>query len=224
MRFSNAKFFEECDINTPKFDSCLTKSFNDLRPLFKTGLPSLGVAPFDPHRSPYIEQRRGGSLLNYKLVLTNVSEYGWTQSEVTKTRLDKKRNRIVYSQYFPEKSLDGNYEFNGIFLGNNIISKGVWNLTLYDYSQTTTVTRVGKSGGRLKVRVEIDRIGDMQLHISNLLQGKKVLEGFLDSIINSAWQPGFAVIKPLINDLVSTAFTDIFNDSFRHFPLEEVIR
>lgn len=32
-----AKFFEECDINTPKFDSCLTKSFNDLRPLFKTG-------------------------------------------------------------------------------------------------------------------------------------------------------------------------------------------
>lgn len=50
----------------------------------------------------------------------------------------------------------------------------LWKL-LFASSQTTTVTRVGKAGGRLKVRVEIDRIGDMRLHISNLLQGKKVL-------------------------------------------------
>lgn len=38
------------------------------------------------------------------------------------------------------------------------------------------------------------------------------------------WQPSFPFIKPLINDLVSVAFTDIFNESFRYFPLDQVIR
>lgn len=45
----------------------------------------------------------------------------------------------------------------------------------------------------------------------------------MDFLINVAWQPGLVFVKPLINDLVSSAFTDIFNESFRYFPLNEII-
>lgn len=109
------------------------------------------------------------------MLLTNVSELGWTDSEVTDYRTDLENNKIVYSQYFPEKSLNGFYEFKSQAIGKPFQTEGFWNMTLYRYSQTTSVTRVGGPGGLLKVRVEIDKIGDLKLHINNYLGGKPVL-------------------------------------------------
>jgi hypothetical protein len=77
---------------------------------------------------------------------------------------------------------------------------------------------------KIKVRVEVETIRDLKLHISNLLYGREVLENILDRIINGAWQPGFTFTKPLINELVSTAFTDIFGKAFQNFPFERIIR
>lgn len=138
--------------------------------------------------------------------------------------MDWENNALVYSQEFPEKSLDGHYKFDAKILGQPMTTKGNWSLVLYNYSQTTTVTRLGGPGERLKVRVEIDKIGDMKLHISDLLGGRMVMESIADFLINTAWQPSFPFIKPLINDLVSTAFTDIFNESFRYFPIDKIIK
>lgn len=138
--------------------------------------------------------------------------------------MDWKNNALIYSQQFPEKSLDGLYNFESKILGQPFHTSGNWSMILYNYSQTTTVKRVGGPGGRLKVRVEIDKIGDLKLHITDLLGGRIVMENIADFLINNVWQPGFPFIKPLINDLVSTAFTDIFNESFRNFPIDKVIR
>lgn len=100
----------------------------------------------------------------------------------------------------------------------------------------------------LKVRVEIDKLGDLKLKITDLFGGRKVIgrnnflfhyfkeiikicvfvqffsENTADFLINNMWRPGFPFVRPLINDLVSTAFTDIFNDSFRHFPIDDYIK
>lgn len=165
--------FQDCHKSSKNFDPCILRAFNQLRKYFKNGLPEYGVAPFDPHRAKFVELRRGDArgLGGFSLKLFDVSEFGWAISNVTKYRTDRDNDRIVYSQYFPEKSLEGKYKFDGKMLGNTIDNKGLWNLTLYDYSQTTSVTRVGGVGGLLKVRVEIDRIGDMQLHIGNMFGG-----------------------------------------------------
>lgn len=138
--------------------------------------------------------------------------------------MDWDNNAIVYSQQFPEKSLDGLYNFESTVLRQPMKTSGNWSLVLYNYSQTTTVRRLGGPGGRLKVRVQIDKIGDMKLHISDLLGGRIVMESIADFFINNAWQPSLPFIKPIINELVSTAFTDIFNESFRHFPIEKIIQ
>lgn len=118
------------------------------------------------------------------------------------------------------------------------------NILYHYYSQTTSVTRIGGPGGLLKVRVEIDRLGDMKMKISDLFNGRKAIGQFAclslhiiylfilryfseqtaDFIINNMWRPGFPFLKPLINELVSTAFTDIFNESFRYFPVDDFIK
>lgn len=51
-----------------------------------------------------------------------------------------------------------------------------------------------------------------------------ISEQTADLLITYMWQTGFPFAKPLINDLVSTAFTDIFNESFRYFPVDDFIK
>lgn len=54
--------------------------------IFVVGIPELNVRPFDPHRAQLVEQRRGvirGLIGGYQLLLSDVSELGWTNSKVT---------------------------------------------------------------------------------------------------------------------------------------------
>ena len=80
--------FANCRISDPGFDECLKYALNQLNPLFKYGWPEYNIAPFDPHKQSYIEQRRGdqNGLGGYKLILKDVSEYMWSQSTITKLR------------------------------------------------------------------------------------------------------------------------------------------
>ncbi|KAK2576596.1 hypothetical protein KPH14_005266 [Odynerus spinipes] len=129
---------------------------------------------------------------------------------------------VVYTQSFPEKVLFGDYEFKGVFFGSSVRRKGKFTLTLYDLIQTTTITKA--PGQKMKVSVHVQTIRDLKLHITNLLFGQQVFEGVLDRIINGAWQPGFAITRGLINELVSTAFTEIFGKAFKNFPFEKIIK
>ncbi|XP_050665600.1 uncharacterized protein LOC126965872 [Leptidea sinapis] len=215
------KIFSSCKKRSSDFDGCVKRAFNKLRPFFKKGIPEMGVAPFDPHFAPEVKQTRSIAGMGYTLTLKNVYERGWTQSTVTKYKTDWENQRIIYSQYFPEKTLEGDYEFKGGAFGLDVLRGGHWNLTLRDYSQTT---RIKRNGSGVDVHVEIDHIGDMDIHISNLLRGRSIMESVLDRIINATWKPGFAVIRPLINDLVSTAFTDLWSKSFKDFPVDAFIQ
>ncbi|CAH0722879.1 unnamed protein product, partial [Brenthis ino] len=214
------KIFSPCKKKSSDFDACMKRAFNKLRPYFKRGIPDMGVAPFDPHFAKEVKQIRSIFGMGYRLTLRDVFERGWSQSTVTKYKTDWANQRIIYSQYFPEKWLEGTYEFKGDMLGLEVLRTGNWNLTLRDYSQTT---RIKRNGTGVDVHVEVDNIGDMDVHVGNLLRGRSVMENILDRIINAAWQPGFAVIRPLINDLVSTAFTDIWSTSFKDFPVQNFI-
>ncbi|XP_026323310.1 uncharacterized protein LOC113232747 [Hyposmocoma kahamanoa] len=185
------------------------------------GIPEMGVSPFDPHFAKEVKQTRSIVGMSYTLTLQNVYEKGWTQSTVTKYKTDWDNQRIIYSQYFPEKWLEGDYEFKGDALGLSVFRGGRWNLTLRDYSQTT---RIKRNGSGVDVHVEVDHIGDMDIHVGNLLRGRGVLERMLDRVINFTWKPGFAMVRPLINELVSTAFTDIWSRSFKDFPVDKFIK
>lgn len=223
-------FFSSCKKTDPRFDNCIRDALNSVRPYFKTGLPQYGVKPFDPFYAETVPQVMNSQFLSYRLMLRNVSESGWTQSQVTRFRSDFNKDLIEYTQFFPDKRLKGRFDFNGDLLGMQMKTSGVWSLNLFDFTQTTTVTRKPRmvDGEKMydtpmKVNVNVQTCRHMELHISNLLGGRTLMENMLDRIINSAWPPGFLLLRPLINDLVSTGFTDIFNDDFRNFPFSEII-
>lgn len=224
--------FENCHKQDPEFDVCMKDALNSIRPYFKTGVPEWRIPSFDPFFSPEVVQNTGIPMFNYKLKLVNVTESGWTASQVTSFRSDFGRNQIEYTQFFPEKRLEGLYDFSGSVFGNKMSNSGAWNLALYDFIQTTTISRRPRratTGANvydtpIKVKINVHTCRDMKLHVSHLLGGRRILEVLMDRIINAAWPPGFMILRPLVNDLVATAFTDIFNNAFRDFPFDQLIR
>ncbi|XP_031840655.1 juvenile hormone binding protein 16 [Nomia melanderi] len=214
--------FEDCHPNLPGFDACIREALNAIRPYFKTGLPTYNVSPFDPFFAREVSVKRGMQNFGFTLTLRNVSESGWSASKVTKFVSDLPHYKVVYTQSFPEKFLSGLYEFNAAVFGSTIKNKGKFTLALYDLIQTTTITK--RLGQKIQVSVDVQTIRDLKLHITNLLFGRQILENVLDKIINGAWQPGFVMTRRLINDLVSTAFTEIFERAFRNFPFEKIIK
>ncbi|XP_076270153.1 uncharacterized protein LOC143202476 [Rhynchophorus ferrugineus] len=223
-------YFKNCKPdNSESFDDCLKDGLNGLRAYFKTGLPDYGVEPFDPFFASEVHQKRRGPFFDYKLVLHNVTESGWTNAEVTKIKTDPTKNQIQVTQSFPDKRLKGWYAIEGTFLGTKVKSSGGWNLALFNYSQTLTVSR--KSSGSfgnlldstpIKVKCNLHSCQKLELHIENLAGGRRIIETVLDRIINVAWPPGFYLLSPLINDLVGTAFTEIFTKDFQSFPFDRV--
>ncbi|PSN50417.1 hypothetical protein C0J52_08558 [Blattella germanica] len=240
-------------MGSPVFDQCVKNALNTLQPMFREGVPKYGIKSFDPFFAAEVSQKRGGSTINYKLRLRNVHESG----------SDPKNYMIKYSQFFPEKYLDGEYEIEGRVFEYPLNNKGSFNLTLYNYTQTTTAVRrpISKNGtetkfGPVKVKIVQDNIGDLKLHITNLLGGRTILEervhiirvywkidsiqacqeqlverfgdnrhppkNVLDGVINVGWRPFLPIVKPMIDEMVSSAFTDIFNKNFQNFPFEEM--
>ncbi|XP_018564132.1 uncharacterized protein LOC108905658 [Anoplophora glabripennis] len=225
-----AEHFKDCHVSGPDFDTCIKDGLNDLRPFFNEGLPDYEILPFDPFFAPEVPQKRSLPFFNYKLLLKNVTESGWTASQVTRFKTDFSKNQIQVTQFFPDKKLDGWYEIEGSFFGRKFQNQGSWKLSLFDYIQTLTVVRKSvkdsdgyeKENPQIKVKCSIQSCKKLGLHIDHLAGGLTIVENILDRIINNAWQPGFVVLSPLINDLVGTAFTEIFNKNFQHFPFERI--
>ncbi|XP_070162061.1 uncharacterized protein Jhbp16 [Polyergus mexicanus] len=214
--------FKNCHPDKLGFDACVREGLNTIRPYFKTGLPKYNVLPFDPFFAKEITATRGVSNFGFTLTLRNVTETGWSISKVTKFISELRNYKIVYTQSFPKKMLNGNYEFKGALFSSTMTNKGKFTLALYDLIQTTTVTKL--PGQKVRAQMDVESIRDLELHVTNLLFGKKYLENILDKIINNTWQPSFVITRHLINELVSSAFTEIFDNSFRNFPFEQIFK
>lgn len=224
--------FANCRRSDPRFDNCLKDAINSVRPYFKTGLPQYGVRPFDPFHAEEVVQVRGGPTFSYRLVLRNVTEAGWTASEITRLRTNFNKHEMQFTQFFPEKRLNGEYEFEASIFGRRINNSGSWDLLLNDYTQTMKVTRnprMTQFGNMvydtpMKVDVNVQFCRHLEMHVSNLLGGRPLLENIADRMINSAWPPGFMLLRPIIGDLVGTAFTKIFNDNLMNFPFDRLVQ
>ncbi|VVC34454.1 Haemolymph juvenile hormone binding [Cinara cedri] len=216
------KYFSQCKTQTAEFDECIMKAINNARSYFTTGVPELGIPPFDPFFATEVRQSKRARLLGYKLSVHNVTESQWRLSEIKKFKTDFLTNTIKFTHYFPEKYLEGYYEVENTLLRPGVTTVGQFNMTLYDYIQIMTVSKPTNSN-QIKVSVQIQEIGNMSLHISNLSRGRVLVENVLDRIINASWRIGFPIVKPLINDLVSVAFTKIWNDIFNNFDFNLIL-
>lgn len=80
--------------------------------------------------------------------------------------------------------------------------------------QTTTVSRIGGPGSPINVRLVIDNIEKVEVYCSD--QPADVMFKMIMSI-------GFPIAKPQMEDMISKAFTIIFNRSFGTLDLNDFL-
>lgn len=86
--------------------------------------------------------------------------------------------------------------------------------TFWPNRQTTTVSRIGGPGSPIKVRLVIDNIEKVEVYCSD--QPADVMFKMIMSI-------GFPIAKPQMEDMISKAFTIIFNRSFGTLDLNDFL-
>ncbi|KAB0798319.1 hypothetical protein PPYR_09312 [Photinus pyralis] len=225
-------YFKDCRIGDERFDKCLRKALNEVRPLFKDGVPKYGVDKFDPFFAKSVKFKRGLPNANVNLLLKNVYESGWTNSKITHLKTDLKNNKMVYRQVFPDKRLNGEFEIRGNILGNHLDNAGTWNLSLTDYVQTTTLTRRPRmdSNGSLtydnatiEADIRYESTKGLGMNFGDPMGLDSPGANALSQLVNSSWPVGILFMRNAIDEIVSAAFTDIFTKSFQYFPFEEMI-
>ncbi|KAK5646163.1 hypothetical protein RI129_004627 [Pyrocoelia pectoralis] len=227
-----ASYFKDCRMGDEKFDNCLKNALNEIRPLFKEGLPQYGVDKFDPFFAKTIKFKRGGPNANLNLVLKNVYESGWTNMKITHLKTDFKNNKMVYRQVFPAKFLNGEFDIKGNILGRELNNAGTWNLSLTDYAQTTTITRKPRQdiNGTLiydtpiNVDIKYENAKGMNMNFGDLSGQSGAVANMIGQLVNSSWPIGMIFLRSIIDEIVSTAFTDLFTKAFQNFPFHEIIQ
>lgn len=92
-----------------------------------------------------------------------------------------KKSQIAITQFFPDKRLKGWYDIEGTILGNKFKNKGSWNLGLFGYVQTLTVTRGPQKfsflaeNPHISVKCNLHSCEKLQLHIGNLAKGRQLI-------------------------------------------------
>ncbi|KAF4522392.1 hypothetical protein B566_EDAN012975 [Ephemera danica] len=178
-----ADYFRDCHYTKQDFDHCMLRALNKLNHLFNSGVPEYDIPPFDPFFATEVETKRVIPLVgSFRLRLINVTESGWTDSTVKSFKSDLAHNRVTVRQFWPDKRLAGGYVFDmSMFKGGvTIRNRGTFNLTLLGFNQETELTRVpgefnAEGAPLVRVRVRIQDVNDLRLHISNLVFGRRIL-------------------------------------------------
>lgn len=77
------------------------------------------------------------------------------------------------------------YEIEGTFFGQKVHNQGSWNLSLFSYVQTLTISRtydknaISDQNPSIKVKCNIQSCDKLELHIGNLAGGRTIVGEYL---------------------------------------------
>ncbi|KAI5718315.1 hypothetical protein M8J77_019400 [Diaphorina citri] len=213
-----AQLFSKCVRGTPEFDHCIKDAINNARAFYTTGVPELNLPPIDPWNLDEVEQYRS----SYEIKLTNIQESSWAKATIYKFKSSLKPGGYVqFTQFAPITSLEGEYRALGKKAKG--FSEGRFNFTLHDMHRTILITRNKLSPEKLKVKHSIHEIGNAKIYISNLADGRVERENFDNLVINSFWKFGFPLVRPLVEELLDSAYSKKYTEIFANFNWDSLL-
>ncbi|CAH0387211.1 unnamed protein product [Bemisia tabaci] len=222
-------YIKPCKRTDAGLNECVKRTFEDLRPHLKQGIPELNVPPIDPLFLPEIvvagsvEKGRGQPL---RAVATNVKVLGAGDYKVQKLVVDLKKTIYYVNMTFPFLKIEANYDMDAKIL--NIPLKGRGPLKA---NATNVRANIVLHGAKVKIEgtthiqfhsMETDlRIGDYKIRLFNLFNGDPTLNNAINAAINENKQEFMKTLKPLAEDTVAKYILENLNKIFSKFTFEE---
>nr|XP_018897548.1 PREDICTED: uncharacterized protein LOC109030826 [Bemisia tabaci] len=218
------QFFSSCKIGSPKFDKCLAKALNDVRPCLKYGDPSLNIPILEPisYGPKPVHENIDLMFLKAQVDLFNIVEYAWANSTYLNTKTSLQDQKIDIYQWLPYKVLWGDmyvYAEMPDWKANRTVQ---WSVELFDVKQRTSIKKV-KSTNKLQVSLNLLSMRDVKFQLINAIYDKD-FEMMFNTLLHRYWRLVFAVLKPAIYNLINAVQTNLANDVYPELKLEELFQ
>ncbi|XP_068086380.1 circadian clock-controlled protein daywake-like [Anabrus simplex] len=226
MVSSRASWLKPCRRKAPNENDCLRHSFQTMFPALAVGIPEIGMPRFEPLFIDKIAIQKGQGAVTISGSFQNILAHGPSNSTTSFVNLDLENKRLDFGIDIPELRIEADYDMKGNILLLPLVGNGEAKLK---FTNTTTSgntkieIRKGPDGREIMHVVSMDMeflIRGMQVHLSNLFNGNKVLGLTVNSFLNRNSQQVVDDLKEPISASLSVVFLRLINQLFHHVPMD----
>jgi len=214
---------------------CLRQTLEDLRPLMKVGIPSLGLAVAEPMNVKAVSFQQGGqagipSPVTVRATFTGVVVEGLSTFRTDYINADPVRQTLRIGLTVPVMDISGLYHINGeVFIlpleGSGSFTTKMLNVTAEGFS---SILPAENKEGKQVLRVSdtnLDfQIGRVIIHMNNLFNGEnKLLADNVNKFLNDHSQEVLKEVKPAIRNQLKELVVRVMNDAFSSLPAEKLL-
>ncbi|KAF7387187.1 hypothetical protein HZH68_012864 [Vespula germanica] len=218
-----------CSRKDPKFEVCVTKTLNHLKPYLVKGIPELDLPPIEPLTIPELGMENGQGAVRVSALFSNITVLGAGNYNMTKVRVDLNTLRIDLHLTIPKVELQGRYEVAGNVLLFPIKSHGDFWALFGD------VAAIARAQGAIEIRDGIRYMGLTRLlidfslgrarfRIIDELNGDNVIGQAMNQFLNQNAKEIIEEMRPAASSSIAKHFLSFLNTAFRKIPLKVWLR
>ncbi|CAH1404685.1 unnamed protein product [Nezara viridula] len=220
-------YFDICHTSDPKYNDCVKKTLEKLKPQLIKGIPDLNLQSVEPLHIPKIELSEGNGNFQMKQKLTNLYIHGTSNYTLEDLSINVDGREMNYTMTFPLLEFESDYELDGQILVLPIKGEGRANYNFTDVTiRAFTKIETFKKKGKVYVRIKSYSLKieptDVHLHFSNLFNGDKVLGDSTNKFLNDNWRDAYNTYRDLPENAFAQYLKVITNNVFEKFPAEEI--
>ncbi|XP_066909240.1 protein takeout isoform X2 [Halyomorpha halys] len=220
-------YFDICHTSDPKYNDCVRKTLEKLKPHLIKGIPELNVQPVEPLHIPKIELAEGNGNFQMKQKLIDLYIHGTSNYTLEDLSLNYDRREMNFTMTFPLLEFESDYELDGQILVLPIKGQGRANYTFTDV-KITAATKIETFKKKNKTYVRIKSYSlkieptNVRLHFSNLFNGDKILGESTNKFLNDNWREAYNTYRDLPENAFAQYLKALTNSVFEKFPAEEI--
>ncbi|KMQ95853.1 circadian clock-controlled protein [Lasius niger] len=219
------EFLHVCQVGEPEYDTCVSKSINDLKPYLKVGVPEYNIPSLEPLK---LKQLSVSSTNSLKIQATDVNVAGASNFQIMKVKVDTDHLRFMVDIELPNIFVDGKYEVDGKIMllplrgsgpihGNFSDCIGACKIQGERYFDENGLERIRITEFKMKISV-----GKGWMRLDNLFNGEEVLGNVVNTAINNNFDVFMREFLPLVEKALSDAFKDIAENIVQQFSYAQL--
>ncbi|XP_043251474.1 protein takeout-like isoform X1 [Colletes gigas] len=220
-------YIKPCKKSEPDINKCITKSIDQLREKLAVGIPELEAPAIEPLHLKQIRLFRGPTGARLDVNLTDLRVSGPSTFKVRDLKADVENVKFTFKVSFDQLNFQGKYKIDARILLLRLVGQGDLTGKFADYDSDVAL-RARKvfrdddtflSFDKMKIKI---KIGNANLHFSNLFGGDTVLGAASHELLNQNNALLLEEITPVLETSLADLFTDVANKITKSFTYKEL--
>ncbi|XP_012140454.1 protein takeout [Megachile rotundata] len=220
-------YIKTCKKSEPDINACIANTIEELREKLSSGIPELEAPPIEPLLLKEIRLTRGPVGARLDVNLTDLKVSGPSKFKVRDLKADVENVKFTFKVSFDRLNFQGKYQIDARVLLLHLAGEGdlTGHFDDYDSDVVLKANKVFRDNDvylnfeRMKIKI---RIGNANLHFSNLFGGDTVLAAASHELLNNNNALVVDELTPVLETSLAELFTNVANKITKSFTYKEL--